>query len=92
MPLQVSQGGLFLRFQLLYFHPAAVMLCQTAQLPQGFESRLKNLLPAGRFSQQRNCDGPGLPQQHSQRPSLLGVKIGKPINKNILSAHIAGIL
>ena len=88
----MAQGGVIPTLQHLDLHLAPLLLRHAAQLPQGFERRLENFLPAIRLSQQRHSDRPGLPQKDRQRPPLLGVEIGKAVNKNILAAGVSGVL
>ena len=90
IPLHMAQGRGVPPLQGVRLHRAAVFPCQAAQLVQRFQRGGENLLPAVLLPQQRHGHRPGLAQKHAQGPPLLGIEIGKTVDKNILAQGIGG--
>ena len=90
-PLQMAQGGAVGPGQDLDLPGAARPVRQPGQLVPGPEGDLEHLLGAVRLPQQRDGDGPGLPQDRLQHLPLLGVEIGEAVQEHVLAEDVAGV-
>ena len=84
----MPKGGIVLGFQHLDLYTASRVLCKALELGEGLQRRLKDLLAAVGFSQERNGDGVCPAQKDPQNGALLGVKVSKSVKENIFTIAV----